>query len=84
MKSFKELYTQLNESNDYEVWIEKVMSDFTKGMTDDKQEITEKKSFKEKKDANKYVKELIKKYSLIKYSGYLVNWKKMLQIGSNY
>jgi hypothetical protein len=44
----------------------------------------EEKEFNEKKEANKFKKELIKKYNLIKHAGHIVNYSDQIELWTNY
>ena len=49
-----------------------------------KTEIKASGEFKDKKEANKFKRELIKKFGLVNHGGYLVNYSKGIELTKNY
>jgi hypothetical protein len=67
--------------NKYTVTVETMVSKYDKNV---KPKILEKSEFDDKKEANKYKKELIKKYDLVNHGGYIVNYKDSVELTTNY
>lgn len=84
MKKLKDL---MNESVEFTVTVAKAEPDLD--MQQDhygkfKPENIEVQSFKLKKDANKFKREMMKKYDMVKTMGHIVNFSKQLEISTNY
>jgi len=47
-------------------------------------EIVEEQTFESKAEANKFTKEMMKKYDLKKHAGHIVNYSKQLEMFTNY
>ncbi len=69
-------YNQIKEKTVFIVTIER--------MTSSDIDIVEQHKFESKKEADKRKKELTKKYSLINHGGHIVNYKKNLELFTNY
>jgi len=49
-----------------------------------KNETLEDSFFNDKKTANKFIKEMIKKYNLKKHAGHIVNYSDQIELFTNY
>jgi len=53
-------------------------------MNNEKIILIDETSFTEKKEANNYKKELMKRYNLIKHAGHIINYSNQIELYTNY
>jgi len=85
-KIIKECICEMDLNEESNPFIVKVVEIISKYGTKEygKEEIYEEESFKTKKEAQKFIRKMIKKYNLKKHAGHIVNYKDSKELETNF